>query len=45
MQLSKISQYSLVAILERWKGAFDNKKVFGTILTDLSKHLIASLMK
>ena len=30
-------QYSLVAMLERWKGAANNKKVFGALLTDLSK--------
>ena len=32
-------QYSLVAMLERWKGAANNKKVFGALLTDLSKEL------
>ena len=31
------AQYSLVALLERWQGAVDHKKVFGTLLTDLSK--------
>ena len=30
-------QYSLVAMLERWKGTVDDKKVFGALLTDLSK--------
>ena len=29
------AQYLLVAMLEKWKG--DNKKVFGSFLTDLSK--------
>ena len=31
------TQYFLVAMLERWKGAVDDKKVFGAHLTDLSK--------
>ena len=31
------TQYFLVAMLERWKGAADDKKVFGVHLTDLSK--------
>ena len=29
-------QYSLVAMLEKWQGAVDDKKVFAAILTDLS---------
>ena len=31
------AQYPLVAMLEKWKGAVDDKKVFGAFLTDLSK--------
>ena len=31
------AQYSLVAMLEKRKGAVDNKKVYGPILTYLSK--------
>ena len=31
------AQHSFVAMLERWKGAVDNKKVLGTLLPDLSK--------
>ena len=30
-------QYSLIAMLKSWKGAANNKKVFGALLTDLSK--------
>ena len=30
------AQYSLVAMLEKWEGVVDDKKVFGAILTDLS---------
>ena len=31
------AQYSLVPMLEKWKGAVDNKKVFEAILNDLPK--------
>ena len=31
------AQHSLLSILEKWKSAVDNKKVFGALLTDLSK--------
>ena len=31
------AQHSLVAMLERWKGAIDDKKVFGALLPDLPK--------
>ena len=31
------AQCSLVAMLEKWKGMVDDKKVFGALLTDLSK--------
>ena len=31
------AQYSLVAMLERWKGTVDDKKAFRALLTDLSK--------
>ena len=31
------AQYSLVAMLEGWKGVVDDKKVFGAFLTDISK--------
>ena len=31
------AQYSLVAMLEKWKCAVDDKRVFGTLLTDVSK--------
>ena len=31
------AQYSIVAMLEKWKGAVDDKKVFGALLTGLSK--------
>ena len=30
------AQYSLVAMLEKRKGAVDNKKVYGAILTNVS---------
>ena len=31
------AQHSLLSMLEKWKSAVDNKKVFGAPLTDLSK--------
>ena len=31
------TQHSLLLMLEKWKHAVDNKKVFGALLTDLSK--------
>ena len=31
------AQHPLVAMLERWKGAVNDKKVFGALLTDLSQ--------
>ena len=31
------AQYCLVAMLEKWKSATDNKKLFGALLSDLSK--------
>ena len=31
------AQHSLLTMLEKWKKALDNKKVFGALLTDLSK--------
>ena len=31
------AQHSLLPVLEKWKSAVDNKKVFGALLTDLSK--------
>ena len=31
------AQHSLVSMLEKWKSAADNKKVFGALLTNLSK--------
>ena len=31
------AQHSLLSMLEKWKSAVDNKKVFGALLTDLSK--------
>ena len=30
------AQHFLLAMLEKWKSAVDNKKTFGTLLTDLS---------
>ena len=30
------AQHCLLAMLEKWKSAVDNKKTFGTLLTDLS---------
>ena len=35
---------SLVAMLEKWVDAIDDKEVSGAHLTDLPKHLIASVM-
>ena len=32
-----IAQHSLLSMLEKWKSAVDNKKVFGALPTDLSK--------
>ena len=32
-------QHCLVSVLEKWKSATDNKKLFGAFLTDLSKTL------
>ena len=31
------AQHCLLAMLEKWKAAVDNKKTFGALLTDLSK--------
>ena len=31
------TRYCLLLMLEKWKLAVDNNKVFGTLLTDLSK--------
>ena len=31
------AQHGLLSMLEKWKSAVDNKKVFGALLTDLSK--------
>ena len=31
------AQHSLLSMLKKWKSTFDNKKVFGTFLTDLPK--------
>ena len=31
------AQYCLVSMLEKWKSAIDNKKLFQALLTDLSK--------
>ena len=31
------SQHCLLSMLEKWKSATDNKKVFGALFTDLSK--------
>ena len=31
------AQHCLLAMLEKWKSAVDNKKTFGALLTDLSK--------
>ena len=31
------AEHSLLSMLEKWKSAVDNKKVFGALLTDLSK--------
>ena len=30
------AQHSLLSMLEKWKSAVDNKKVFGALLTDIS---------
>ena len=38
------SQHCLLSMLEKWKSAVDNKKVFGALLTDLSKALTVSHM-
>ena len=38
------TQYCLLLMLEKWKKALDNKEVFGALLTDLSKVLIASMI-
>ena len=32
-----ITQQSLLAMLEKWRSAVDNKKTFGVLLTELSK--------
>ena len=31
------AQHCLLSMLEKWKSAIDNKKMFGALLTDLSK--------
>ena len=31
------TQHSLLLMIEKWKHAVDNSKVFGALLTDLSK--------
>ena len=31
------AQHCLISMLEKWKSATDNKKLFGALLTDLSK--------
>ena len=31
------TQQCLLAMLEKWRSAVDNKKTFGALLTDLSK--------
>ena len=31
------AQHNLLSMLQKWKSAVDNKKVFGALLTDLSK--------
>ena len=31
------AQHSLLSMLEKWKSAVNNKKVFGALLMDLSK--------
>ena len=31
------AQHCLLSMLEKWKSAVDNKKMFGALLTDLSK--------
>ena len=31
------TQQCLLAVLEKWRSAVDNKKTFGVLLTDLSK--------
>ena len=36
MDLEMVSR-SLLSMLENWKSAVDNKKVFGSLRTDLSK--------
>ena len=37
IQKSFSAQQSLLSILEKWKPAVDNKRVFDALLTDLSK--------
>ena len=37
------TQHSLLSVLEKWKPSADNKKVFGALLTDLSKALFDCL--
>ena len=37
------TQHCLLLMLEKWKQAVDNNKVFGGPITDLSKHLIVYL--
>ena len=37
-------QHYLLFMIDKWKKAVDNYKVFGAVLTDLSKHLIAFAM-
>ena len=36
-QKGSITQHCLLLMLEKWKHAVDNKKVFGDLLTDLLK--------
>ena len=31
------AQHCLLSMLEKWKSAIDNRKMFGALLTDLSK--------
>ena len=38
------TNHVLLRLIEQWKSALDNKNIVGTVLMDLSKVLIASLM-
>ena len=34
------AQHCLLSMLEKWKSAIDNRKMFGDLLTDLSKAFV-----